>query len=761
MLLLISFSACKTSQVATQPQQTGNSATTESIYEKAQEPTPNDAGMWLLPQIRGAVHAEMAAKGLKMPADEIYSTNSPSLNQSIVRVNIGEGGGGTGSFVSDKGLILTNHHVGYDATASASSNENNYLKNGFYAKTMEQEIPAEGYYLYIPIEQKEVTDQLASMVPDTLTGQARSQREQQARSQLIQQRKNGDNDLVVEIDDYWAGNRQFMSVYRVIRDVRLVYAPPSSVGKYGGDIDNWMWPRHTGDYTFLRAYVAPDGEGRPYNKKNVPYQPSNPLTINANGLDTGDFTMVLGFPGSTYRHQSSYAFNFYENYRNEYIIESLQAYNDAIEAAIKHHPEREVDLASTQASIANALKYYKGVQEGFKNYNITEKRRKQEEGFKKWIEQDTNRALRYRKALPELEKAFDIASKSGPMLYTTLYPLNYNELLDIASQYQPFYNYLQNPDSVSFSQEDKASILEKHRSRLDSVDVQAQNLMLSEMIHNMATLPKNQQVPYIYAKFGDASGDTLNAMIDDYMAKLQKNSIVYHPDKAEQLLDTPPEDSAKVTKDEMVKLFDAIRTSFVNARQNYFRHVPYMRPARELYVEGMLKMRDDSTEYADANFTLRMSGGRVMGYSPHDGIYNLPFTTFKGMIAKNTDQKPFNAPQALVDYYADVEAGTKDYGKYGDNGQLIVNFLSTNDITGGNSGSPVLNGNGEVVGLAFDGNIESVVGDYYFDPELKRTISVDIRYILFLMDKYDHTNRLLNELNIINNQGGTEREAAE
>lgn len=711
--------------------------------------SPNDSGMWLLPQITGPVYAELHSKGLQLTPEQIYSQDQPSLNQAIVRINIGQGGGGTGSFVSPDGLILTNHHVGYDATASASTADRNYLDDGFYAKTRGQEIEAEGYSLYIPIEQSEVTGKLASMVPDSLQGQARAQKEKQARQQLIDERKGDNDDLVVEIDDYWAGNRQFMAVYRVIRDVRLVYAPPSSIGKYGGDIDNWMWPRHTGDYTFLRAYVSPDGKGRAYNEENVPFHPSRHLKINADGVTPGDYTMVLGFPGSTYRHQSSYAFDFYQHHRNGYIIQSLQAVLDGLELAAKNSKEAAVENASDRASVANSLKYYQGVQEGFKNYHIVAKKKKEEQQFQKWIRQDSARQAQYGQVLPQLEKAFSIAGQSSEVLYSTLYALNYNQLMKTASLFEPFYSYLQQPDSVDFTKEQKQTILEKQRSMLNGMDLEAQTLMLSEMLYNLQTLPEDKGLAYLYTLFDGKTGDQLHAAISDFLQKQREESIVFNPDKAEKLLNMRERKARKRDKDDMVQLFDALRSAFQSSRQNYMNYYPYMRPARKLYVQGMLEMRDDSTEYPDANFTLRMSGGRVMGYSPKDGVYNLPFTTFEGMIAKDTDREPFDAPQALEDYYAALQAGDTTMSRYAMQGHLPVNFLSTNDITGGNSGSPVLDSNGNVIGLAFDGNIEGVVGDYYYDPALNRTISLDVRYLLFLMEQYDKTDRLLNEMEII------------
>ncbi|MDR8392683.1 S46 family peptidase [Aliifodinibius sp. S!AR15-10] len=753
--LLFSFlfiTACTTTSSLQQQQsatQTGNSQGTDLTHHYLFGDSPDDSGMWLLPQIKGAVHAEMAAKGLKLTSDEMYSQMAPSLNQAIVRLNIGEGGGGTASFVSARGLLLTNHHVAYDAITSASTAKQNYLDQGFYAETNAQEIPAEGYSLYIPIEQVEVTEKISSMLPDTLNAQKQNQLEQQVRQKLIQKRKGGNEDLVVEIDDYWAGNRQFMAVYRVIRDVRLVYAPPSSIGKYGGDIDNWEWPRHTGDYAFLRAYVAPDGSARPHNAENVPFQPSRHLQINANGVQPNDFTMTLGFPGSTYRYQSSYAFDFYHNVRNPVMIDSFQAILDAMEYAAEQDEEIKVENASDRASVANTLKYLKGVQDGFDRYDIIERKEERENEFQQWIESDSTRNIRYGRVLSQLDTAFNIASQTGDLLYGTYYALNNNTLLQVAGLYDAYYEYLNNPDSLSFSSGRKDTLLMQHRQMLDSSNLEAQTMMLDQMVTSLSSFPSGKRPMLFIELFEGKTGDELKAAVQQYIENQVKTSLVYSADSAEAFLNRPVEEVTDQPVDPVVKLYWEIYNTFDFSRNNYSQHFAYLNPARERYVEGMLAFRQDSTEYPDANFTLRLSGGRVLGYSAVDGLYNSPYTTFEGMIAKDTDEEPFDAPQMLENYFQNHSGGSSNIPYATPSGHLVVNLLTTNDITGGNSGSPLLNGNGEVVGIAFDSNYEGVIGDYYYDPDLNRTINVDIRYVLFLMEEFSNADRILNELNII------------
>ena len=639
--------------------------------------------------------------------------------------------------------------MAYDAIASVSDTANNYLKNGFYAESLEDEIPVPEYNLYIPIEQTEVTDTLSAMLPDTLNAGERRKMEQQVRNKLISSRKGGDEDLQVEIHDFWAGNRQYMIVYRIIRDVRLAYAPPESVGKYGGDIDNWMWPRHTGDYSFLRAYVAPDGSGRKYDEDNVPFEPNMHLPVSKSGVEPGDVTMTLGFPGSTYRYQSSYAFEFYEDHRNEYIIGGYQALSDALSYRASQSEEQSVAVASREASVNNVLKLFKGIQEGFRKYDIVDKKRQKEERFADWVAENPSRQQQYGGVLDSLDKAFNIASEAGDKLYAINLTLDNNELLNIAGMYRPFYRSLKD-DGVKFTDQDKDSVLRKHRSIIDSVNVEAQTIMLEGMLKMLEDLPEDQQIEYVEKHFAPKKGKDSEQRINSYIRDLKEESIILNPDKAENLLGMWKIRQKRQDKDELVKLNEALAMHFNQARKQYSRHFPIMQPAREKYVSGMKEFRNDSTEYPDANFTLRLSLGRVMGYEPEDGLLALPFTTFEGMIAKDTDEKPFDAPQQLEDYYAKVEDNPEQRSEFAtENDRLTVNFLSTNDITGGNSGSPVINGYGQLVGLAFDGNIEGVVGDYYYDPELNRMISVDARYILFLMKHFDEADRLYKELDIV------------
>ncbi|MDX1619280.1 MAG: S46 family peptidase, partial [Balneolaceae bacterium] len=516
-------------------------------------------------------------------------------------------------------------------------------------------------------------------------------------------------------------------------------------------------PRHTGDYAFLRAYVAPDGSSAHYSQENVPFRPSRHLEINAGGVQPNDFVMTLGFPGSTYRYQSSYAFSFYEEVRNPVMIKSFKAILNAMEFAAKQDEEVAVENASDRASVANTLKYLQGVQDGFREYRVAERRAATEEAFQEWVKSDSARNVRYGRVLSQLDQSFDIATQTGDLLYATYYALNNNTLLQIAGMYDDYFTYLQHPDSLSFSEGRKDTLLMQHKQMLEPVNTEAQTMMLLEMVEDLAAFPPGKKPIFLFDLFGDKTGDELASAVDQYVRQELAGSIVYRPEEARKLLAQPADKNVEPPTDPLVELYRHYFQTFDFSRNNYSQHFAYLTPARKRYVEGMLRFRRDSTEYPDANFTLRLSGGRVLGYQPSDGVYHPPYTTFGGMIAKDTDEEPFDAPQQLEDYFSRHTSDSVSVPYATPSGHLIVNLLTTNDITGGNSGSPLLNNRGEVVGIAFDSNYEGVIGDYYYDPDLNRTINVDIRYVLFLMKEFSNADRLLEEMTVIGTKSGNSR----
>lgn len=711
-----------------------------SLYTVQPEaPAPDHSGMWLLPQVEGALYEHMTGMGLNLPPNDIYNDNeeNSSLNHAVLRINVGEGGGGTGSFVSDQGLILTNHHVAYDGIAGVSTTGQNYLETGFYANTHRDELPLINYSLYIPIEQTEVTDRIEPAIPEDAGNRLRAEIKASVSSEIIEARRGDNEDLIVEINDYWSDNRQFMSVYKIIRDVRLVYAPEEAIGKFGGDIDNWMWPRHTGDFTFLRAYVSEDGNSVPYEPGNVPYSPERHLRVSEDGLSAGDFTMTLGFPGSTYRFESSYAFSFYEDQQFPVLNRVFNAYLNGLEIQAANNPETAASNASERASIANALKYYEGLIEGFHNYDVVPRKIDGDQEFIRWVESDSLRNIQFGRVMPQLEQAYQIARQSGDVLYLTFYALQFSNLLQMGSLFNDFYDYSQAPDSVFYSSDERQQLYDQVRTWQAAVDMEAELLMLRELMQSMAELPEERRPLILYRFFGSPEPDFLKQEIQSFISRQSSSSVLTDTTVAASWIFSELRFSDEAFTDSLYLVSRDIFETFELSRENYSQHFQYLQPAQKRYTEGMIRMTNKPSVYADANFTLRLSAGQIMGYVPADGVYYTPFTTYSGMLAKHTGNNPFDVPRDLRHFPT---------GELTSDSSMYLNFLSTNDITGGNSGSPVLNGSGELIGLAFDGNIEGIVSDYYVVPDVARTISVDIRYILFIMRQIHKTERLIMEM---------------
>lgn len=723
-------------------------ATLTTMAPASAQKTPDDSGMWLLPQIDGAVHRAMVAKGLELPSSKFSARDSSSINFAIIRINVGEGGGGTGSFVSSQGLILTNHHVAYDAIASASSAATNYLTEGFVATDMGQEIQAIGYTLYIPIEQTEVTATLEAARPQTGTEQQRTQVLQAVKDSLTAARVGGSPDLVAEIDDYWAGNRQFMSVYQVIRDVRLVFAPPSSIGKFGGDIDNWVWPRHTGDFTFLRAYVAPDGSAKPYSEENIPFEPVNFLQVSTDGYQDGDFTMIMGFPGTTYRHESSYDFQYYEESQIPVLIDMFKGIMAGLEAEAAQSPEAEVATASDRASYANSLKYFEGVYQGFKDYGIVDRRRAQEAEFTQWLNGDIFLQTEYGAVLPMLQKGYEMTSQVGDIVYSHVYTLNNSAILEAAGLFLPAYSIINGEypaDAIGTTEADSIRFLAT--ATIDSMNVDVEMAKLHHFVVALAKLAPEKRPEILDSLFGGVSPDALWGAVGAFLDRQRSESVVFNRAKATEILAMRPSPSAKIEVDPFVTLYRELLEAYFSSIESFQRSGDFMNLANKEYVKAMLEFKKDSLEYPDANFTLRLTGGRVFGVDLGPGREYGARTFVQEIMPKYTGAEPFDLPQVQMDWIKAHVANGRASSRYADaEGRLVVNFITTNDITGGNSGSPIMNGKGEVIGLAFDGNIEGVVADYFRDPDLSRTINVDIRYVLHVTDELYGLGHLIEEM---------------
>ena len=673
-----------------------------------------DEGMWLLPYLQKMNIKDMKAKGLKLSAEDIYSINKSSLKDAIVIF----GGGCTGEIVSDKGLIFTNHHCGYGSIQALSSIEHDYLKNGFWANSHAEELPCPGLSVRFVRKIEDVTAQILGNVPSICGEQERAKIVNQNIEGLTKEMNSSlPEGQTSQIVAFFGGNQYFAFVYEVYNDVRLVGTPPSSIGKFGGDTDNWMWPRHTGDFSIFRVYADKDNKPAAYSKDNVPYKAPRHLEISLNGVDEGDFTMIMGFPGSTTRYMTSYEIDQMlevDNPQRIFIRGERQA---ILWEAMESSDEIRIKYASKYAGSSNYWKNSIGMSRGIQKLGVKAQKQAEEAAFQKWANENTLPEEGFIDALDEMKQSVE---KLTPIEGTIQY---LNEA------------FLRGIEIISASRITTARRLDGFYKDYDAaLDCKVAKRMMTIARENMAP----EALPSIYTEVIDKEfgGD-----IEKYVDWLYANSAFSSLEKAKALSDEERKaDPAAQLAASVVEKYN----SYIPALRE---HSPQQNKAHRLYVAGLMKMQPEKAWYSDANFTIRCTYGNVLPYNPADAITYNYYTTLEGVIAKEDTSNPleFTVEPKLKELYA-----KKDYGRYADkNGRLRVGFLCNLDITGGNSGSPVLDGNGRLVGLAFDGNWEAMSGDVAFEPELQRCIAVDIRYVLFVVDKFAGCNHIMSELDIV------------
>ncbi|WP_445664278.1 S46 family peptidase [Fodinibius sp. AD559] len=693
LLLLFLLGGCSS---PANVQQSGSDRTSSERPQASADKTSDLSGLWLLPQIDGPVYRKLQSKGITLPQKEVYDPNSISLNQAIAKIKIGGSQAGTGSFVSLNGLVLTNYGSVIQGITQNSTLNQNYIHNGFAAESQEQELPLENYNLLITIEQKEVTDQINQKLPDSLTYRQQKKQKQQIEKQIIADRQSGNNNLVIEINDIWGGNRQFMSVYKVIRDVRLVHAPSNS------NIEK------SANYAFLRAYVGPNGQSRTYNKFNVPFQPQKHLTIANKEIAPNDVTLTLGFPGETQRYESSYAIKFYRNNRNPVLIDTYKTILDAAQYAAEQDSATAIENAPLRLSLNHNLTYYRAIQQGIDENNIIRRKQTDEDKFEKWIKKDSLHSIKYRRVLSQLEQSYTIASQTGDLLFALVNTINNSKLLQIAGLYNSYYEHISDTTNTKVNSAKKQEILQRHQNILSNINMEAQTMMLGDMLYMLATLPDGKIPFHLIKLFSDSQKDALKKEIESYLERQEKESIVYNLNRAKKFLNQSADSTHKHPKDNLVTLYGELLNSYQFSRKNYSQHVPYLRPAQELYVQGMLEFSNGSVPYPDANGTLRLSIGQVQ---------TLQATENSKSVTKSVDDNTG-----------------------------MESFVITNDITGGSLGSPVLNSNGKLIGIVVERSPQSMINDLLFMPELTHTITMNIRPIISHITEMYNDSSLLREI---------------
>ncbi len=693
-----------------------------------------DEGMWQPYMLNNQTIAEMQKLGCKLTPEQIFSLNQPSIKDAIVQF----GGGCTGEIISDQGLLLTNHHCGIGYVQSHSSVDHDYLTDGFWAYNKNEELPNDGLKVYFLNNVYDVTKDILKGVTDDLDEIERAEKINANKSSIIEEAK-GDRNVTIEIVPFYAGNQYILFEYNVYSDVRLVACPPWGIGKYGADTDNWTWPRHKGDFCIFRVYTAPDGSPADYSEDNIPLKPKYSLPISIKGINEGDYAMILGYPGSTDRYSSSQSVRLLMEHSAPATVkcrtEKLKVYRKHMDA----DKEVFIKYASKQASVSNYWKYYIGQIKQLKRNKVVERRIQQEQEFRRWVNADKSRSEKYKDVLPAFNEQYKIASKYQKALtYYVEAGIFGSEAIKQSYRFNTINKLLEdkNKDDAINRLNSMKNNIETYFSDYDyNLDKEATTVLLNLFYND---IPSEYRPELINKIGGKDNGDFAK-----YVDKAFNKSIFTCQDRMNKWLENPK----KLSKDPIFELMTSFLEGYINIIKQASEASIVGRKASRLYMEGLMEMYADEVNfYPDANFTMRLTYGSIESYKPFDGAtYNFE-STIDGVMEKYIPNNwEFDLPKDLINLY-----NKKDYGEYANaNGDLIVNFISTNDITGGNSGSPVLDGEGNLIGLAFDGNWEAMSGDISFENEVQRTISVDIRYVLFVIEKLGKAQNILDELNII------------
>ena len=692
-----------------------------------------DEGMWLLNSLPMDA---MKAKGLKLSADEIFSPTSPSLNDAIVQLSFG-GGYGTGSFVSARGLIMTNHHVGYSAIQSLSSVQQDYLSDGYLANTAEEELHVEGYTASMYKDINDVTADILSAVNDTMTAEDRLKAIEE-KSREVEKEWKEKSKLDCRVTEMYSGLKYYALTYERLTDIRLVYAPPSAIGNYGGEVDNWIWPRHTGDFSIFRAYVGPDGKPAKYSKENVPFKPVKYLPISSEGVHDGSFVMVMGYPGRTYRYRETYSIELAQEETLPMTVDLYKVRMDILEKAGKKDRAVDIKVANKFRRLANTYKHSAGMLEGMRKYGLLQWKRGLESEFTKWLASNPEMEKKYGDVLPKIGEAYGELRAYNKKQQVMVNILGGSDVLRIAMRFLAIAqaNKDQQPTEGQIS-----NLREFAREVHKDAHIASDKEILTALLMKAAELPAGQKIAPVekitQGKTGVKKAEEIRDFVDDLYSDSRLTSL-------EGCIVLAGEKPGKIEKDAIVRFAQELDTENKQIAERTNRFNATILALRNRLMQGWSQWKGH-LDYPDANRTLRLTYGTVKGFNPRDAVSYSWVTKLGGVIEKETGEDPFIVPPKLKELYE-----KKDFGSYADPklGDVPVCFIADLDVTGGNSGSPVINGNGEFVGSSFDGNWEAITGDYRFDPPLNLTINVESRYILFILDKFAGAKNILNELEI-------------
>jgi hypothetical protein len=684
-----------------------------------------DEGMWLLTMLNKN-YQQMKAAGFKLTAEDIYSLNKPSLKDAIVQF----GGGCTAEIISNEGLLLTNHHCGYGSIQALSSVEHDYLKDGFWAYSKEEELPAKGLSVTFLVKIEDVTAKTLDGVTAAMTEKERETKIKENADKISAEAKKGNN-YTATVRNFFGGNFYYLMLFENYNDVRLVGTPPSSIGKFGADTDNWMWPRHTGDFSMFRIYMGKDGKPAEYSKDNVPLKPKRFLSVSTKGVNVGDYSMVMGFPGRTNRYIPSYGVDEIYAVTNPIRVAIRGAKQDIWWKDMMASDKVRIQYSSKYAGSSNYWKYSIGQNQGLKRLKVIENKQKLEAEFSAWVNADPARKEKYGNVLDMMKKAYE-----GRRPYTTA--LNYiTESLVGGAEIFTFGYIIANMNPMMMRGADPKSYI---RNFYKNYNLPTDKKVVAEMLKQCFWNVSSEYRPSFYEEFAQKyKGD-----FDAYTDYLFSNTMFTDSSAVLAYIASP--DPKKLENDPVFKAAKSIFAKRIELAGKEDQYSADIQKGLRLYIAGTLEKNPNKTFAPDANSTMRVTYGKVGNYKPKDAVTYDYYTTLDGVMDKeDSTNYEFVVPKKLKELYA-----KKDFGGYTNaKGEMVVCFTTNNDITGGNSGSPVMNAKGELIGAAFDGNWEAMSGDIAFETNYQKCIVVDIRYVLFIIDKYAGAKNLIKEMNIV------------
>lgn len=686
-----------------------------------------DEGMWLLKELNKQSAARMQELGFTFPIDSLYSEDNASLKDAVVIFD----GGCTGVAVSDEGLIFTNHHCGYDAIQKHSSVEHDYLKDGFVSKTKADELYTEDLTVSFLKKTEDITEDVTIGITDDMSEDQRHAIIDSLSNQVLDKYKDNEF-LKARVVSFFADNKFYLVVYEEFKDVRMVLAPPSSIGKFGGDTDNWQWPRHTGDFSVFRVYANKNNEAANYSEDNVPYKPKYSVPVSLKGYKDKDYAMTIGYPGSTERYMPSWGITQMMESENVPLIDVRTVKQDIWRKAMNADDAVRIKYSVKFSRSSNYWKNSMGMNQALRNLNVLDSKQALESRLADWITTNSEAQAKYGDLLPSLENVY--TQTMEPARIATYFGETFNNGIELI-RFANIINQLDLSDKGAAAIAVRSKMTDLYKDYEPALDRQVMPALLALYAEKVPA----EYLPSIY--------ETINKKFkgdyDKYADWVFKNSKLTDLNKVEDLILN--KSTKDLEKDPAIELANSVAECRKLLRKDLAPYLPEVTKNNRKFMAALMEMDSDKAFSPDANFTQRLSYGSVGGYEPADAVTYDYFSTTKGILEKENPKEPeFAVQQYIID-----NLNQKEWGEYADeDGTMHVGFLSSNDITGGNSGSPVFNHSAELIGLAFDGNWEALSGDVIFDPNLQRTISVDIRYVLYTIDKIMGANRLIKELDI-------------